>query len=112
MAKFRSAPQLRSEESFVEAAEATEPLKPKSAVLEKKGRAPLTSVPESSRPVMPWDGLDPKAPPTVNQTVRLNDHQHAQLVHLAELEDRSQAQILRRILGPALDSAIKSAAGD
>lgn len=91
--KFRSVPQPRSEDEFVSGADAP-----------AKGRA--IDVVKSSPDPVARTGLDPKAAPTVNTTVRLNEYQHAQLMHLAKVEDRSQSQILRRLLGPALEAAI------
>ena len=101
MAKFKAVPQPRSEESFVNGADA-----PRS--VHALGAPDFAASRETSTG-RPWDGLDPKAPPTVNQTVRLNAYQHAQLQYIAQLEERSQAQVLRRLLVPILGDAALAA---
>jgi hypothetical protein len=124
MAKFKSVPRPRSEEEFVASAEApSAPLIPAPAPTPPEPAAvasvPLSvptampQQPQATTPVrqtaLPWDGLDPNERGTIPQTIRVNSRQHEQLKYLAALEDRSVSQILRRVLGPALEDAIERA---
>ena len=128
MSKFRAAPRLQSEEAFVKAAE--EPRKPSKTV---KVAAPVKATKEASPSMaptqsqekdspmlvdlprrdasssLPWEEYDPSARTTANQQpLRLNAYQYEQLKWLAESQDRSLAQILRRIIAPALEEAVSA----
>lgn len=131
MSKFRPAPKLQSEEAFIKGAEAPRaaasaaapapvvkkdvPVAAKPA--KKATPAPVATVtalpsqdPESSQDAEhPWEAHDPASKTTATtQPLRLNAHQYEQLKWLAETQDRSLAQILRRLVGPALDEAVRT----
>ena len=55
-------------------------------------------------PEVSWDGLDPKAKPTSGINLRLNEYQIALLRFVAKHEDRSQQQVTKRMLIPALEA--------
>jgi hypothetical protein len=57
----------------------------------------------------PWDELDPHERPSLRLPIPLNRRQYEQLKYLSELEDRSLAKILSRLLGPVLDEAVRQA---
>jgi hypothetical protein len=64
---------------------------------------------EALNPERPWEGLDASDKTIASQQpLRLNAYQYEQLKWLAESEDRSLAQILRRIVGPALEEAVRA----
>ena len=113
MAKFRSVPLPRSEEEFVKSAEPAVALKSEAGQGDPVAIAPATEESPPRRKKLktkesrPWQGLDPNERADVSQTVRLNAYQHEQLKWIAEKEDRSLSQVLRRLLGPALDSATR-----
>jgi hypothetical protein len=120
MAKFRAVPLPQSEDEFIRGAEAPAPAQsavptpiagPTPASIAGPTPAPMADAAATEPPggALPWYGLDPRARPTVNQTVRLNAYQHAQLQYLAQTQERSLSQVLRRILGPALDRAARDA---
>ncbi len=131
MAKFRAVPQPRSEDDFVNGAALDgslpkepapkEPALPKEAapivepaaaddLAERRpknkaqGRATPARFTRGSRP---WHEFSADERPTISQTVRLNTYQHEQLKWLAQNEDRSLAQVLRRLLAPVLEQATK-----
>ena len=58
-------------------------------------------------PDLPWVGLDPKAKPTSGINLRLNEYQLALLRFVAEHEDRSQQQVTKRMLIPALEAKVQ-----
>ena len=55
-------------------------------------------------PEVSWAGLDPKAKPTSGINLRLNEYQIALLRFVAKHEDRSQQQVTKRMLIPALEA--------
>ena len=59
-----------------------------------------------------WAGLDPKAKPTSGINLRLNEYQLALLRFVAEHEDRSQQQVTKRMLVPALEARAQEIADD
>lgn len=107
MATFKSVPQPRSEAEFLDGAR-EEPAG--LAVVPSPAHAadpdPRVAPAATGQGGAPWEDFDPSEGPTVNLTVRVNRYQHAQIVHLAESDDRPQQQILRRLIGPALAAAI------
>ena len=124
MSKFRAAPRLQSEEAFVKAAEA--PRKPVASVVaaapppsdivtsanpvkpSKKSKKPV-ALKTASASMYPWEEYDAGEKAVASQQpLRLNAYQYEQLKWLAQTEDRSLAQILRRIVGPALEDAVSS----
>ena len=58
-------------------------------------------------PELPWAGLDPKSKPTSGINLRLNEYQLALLRFVAEHEDRSQQQVTKRMLIPALEAKVQ-----
>ncbi len=59
----------------------------------------------------PWRGLDPKAKPTSGINLRLNDYQLALIRFVAEQEERSQQQVIKRVLVPGLEAMAHKALG-
>ena len=119
MSKFRAAPNLQqSENAFVQAAEsprntselrtATASPPKKTAKAAKPTKPASIAVLQSADAVeQPWvlhDAADKQV--VSNQPLRLNAYQYEQLKWLAESQDRSLAQILRRLVGPALEAAV------
>jgi len=51
--------------------------------------------------------IDKKSKPTTGINLRLNDYEMSLIRKLSEKEERSQQQVLRRILIPALEKALK-----
>lgn len=125
MSKFRAAPQLPSEDAFIKGAEGprTTPLRAvkKASVDSEAGTEPVAApVVAKAAPLVnsfavavdssePWSAHDPNAKRIEStQPLRLNAYQYEQLKWLAESEDRSLAQILRRLIGPALEEAVRA----
>ena len=61
---------------------------------------------------LPWVGLDPKDKPTSGINLRLNEYQLALLRFVAKHEDRSQQQVTKRMLVPALEARAQEIAED
>ena len=62
-------------------------------------------------PGLPWVGLEPKAKPTSGINLRLNEYQIALLRFVAKHEDRSQQQVTKRMLIPALEARAQEIVG-
>lgn len=54
---------------------------------------------------LPWDKLDKNAKPLSGINLRLNDYEHQLLKFLAEADDRSIQQTIKRLLIPAAEAA-------
>lgn len=63
----------------------------------------------TSEEAPPWEQYPADAIPKHNVSVRLNDHQLAQLRFLAQAQDTSQQKILNRILIPAIEAQANEA---
>ena len=64
--------------------------------------------PKAAKSVKP--AHDPKAKPTCGLNLRLNEYQLELIRSMAEREERSMQQIVKRMLIPALESALTDAA--
>ena len=74
------------------------------AVAPEKIAAFVQGTLHKGNPEVSWGGLDPKAKPTSGINLRLNDYQIALLRFVAKHEDRSQQQVTKRMLIPALEA--------
>lgn len=81
---------------FAAGAEAREPL--------KQVKVPAKKTPAKAPAVK---GLDPKAKPSKGLNLRLNEYELALLHKVAVSEDRSVQKVIKRILVPALEKALK-----
>ncbi|RZI45475.1 hypothetical protein [Candidatus Finniella inopinata] len=66
----------------------------------------LLGINQQRTPQRPGKAFDPKAKPTYGINVRLNDYQLDLIRRVCEKEERSQQQIIKRILVPALENHI------
>jgi hypothetical protein len=57
----------------------------------------------------PWEKFDRHARPLSGINVRLNDYEHELLKHLAEADQRSLQQTIKRLLIPAAEAAARTA---
>lgn len=64
----------------------------------------VSSMP-SSAPSSSWELLDKNAKPLSGINLRLNDYEHELLKFLAESDDRSIQQTIKRLLIPAAEAA-------
>ncbi|NOU29746.1 MAG: hypothetical protein HOO96_17715 [Polyangiaceae bacterium] len=62
--------------------------------------------------VPPWEKLDKDAKPLSGLNLRLNAYEHELLKFLAESDDRSIQQTIKRLLIPAAESAAAAIRGD
>jgi hypothetical protein len=67
------------------------------------------SVPSNPKVHADWRSLDPEQRPTRGINVRFNDYELALLRHLAEAQDRSMIQTIKRLLLPAAHEALEQA---
>ncbi len=51
----------------------------------------------------PWEAFDPKAKPTTGMNLRLNEYQLTLLRYIAETDERSLQQTIKRLLIPAAE---------
>lgn len=93
---------MQAEEEFIARAEA-----PRKLVAGGKKKAETLAV-------VPIAGGDEQRSPEIDdrkmvttQPLRLNAYQYEQLKLLAANEDRSLGQVLRRLMGPALEKAVQ-----
>ena len=63
-------------------------------------------------PHLPWENLDKTAKPLSGINLRLNEYEHELLKFLAESDDRSIQQTIKRLLIPAAESAAASIRGE
>lgn len=67
---------------------------------------------EPTTKAKPWEALDPKAKPTIGLNLRLNEYQMTLLRYVAETEDRSIQQTIKRLLIPAAETAAGQSADE
>jgi len=61
---------------------------------------------------LPWEKLDKHARPLSGINVRLNEYEHELLKFIAQSNDRSIQQTIKRLLIPAAETAAASARND
>ena len=90
-----------TKKQFTRAPAALRPL-PDEEVVEKFAAAAVERTASQSKP---WEKLDPKGKATAGINLRLNEYQLTLLRHIAEAEDRSLQQTIKRLLIPAAEKA-------
>ena len=83
-----------------------------SAVDPEKVAAFVQGTLHEGSPNLPWGSLDPKAKPTSGINLRLNEYQLALLRFVAEHADRSQQQVIKRMLVPSLEARAQEIVDD